>query len=308
MGWYGSRYGFFKPYVSVGTRRANAEKKIAKLQKKGQSLSPVTIAGSKITQSVWGKAWCDNLESYSDYSNRLDRGRSYVRHGLVIDLQIKSGKITALVSGSELYKVEVSITKCAAKLWKRICQQCSGQIGSMIDLLKGMLSTGVMQIITSKKSGLFPSPSEIKLSCSCPDGAYMCKHIAATLYGVGARLDTQPELLFKLRQVDHLDLLAHAGNVNSLVDKIAKSGQKTLGENDLGDVFGVDMEPAQPQIKPAKVLKSPEKKVKNKSKPSPLVKVKATSVSVNLQKNKKVTPQRKSLKKSKETAPDFPGR
>src|SRR6516165_2714205 len=98
--WFG-----FRPYVPVAQRRAQAAREVAKRQKKGQTVSPVVIEGRAIATTFWGKAWCDNLESYSDFANRLPRGRTYVRNGSVIDLQITPGQIKALVSGSEIYKV-----------------------------------------------------------------------------------------------------------------------------------------------------------------------------------------------------------
>ena len=102
-------YGF-RPYVTVGTRRAQAAREIAKLRKKGRQTSPVVIEGRTIAVTFWGEAWCDNLERYSDFANRLPRGRTYVRNGSVVDLQVAPGNVTALVSGSTLYDVKVSVT------------------------------------------------------------------------------------------------------------------------------------------------------------------------------------------------------
>jgi len=243
MGWYG--YGF-RPYVPVAKRQANAAKEVAKLAKKGRTIRPVKIAGRTIARTFWGKAWCDNMENYSDYANRLPRGRTYVRNGSVVDLQIMAGRVTALVSGSELYEIDIKFHACPPAHWNAIRSQCAGKIGSLIELLQGKLSAGIMQIITGADSGLFPKPKEIKLDCSCPDGAYMCKHLAAVLYGIGARLDDQPELLFTLRQVDHLELIARAGDVNKLVNSTSASGQKTLGTNELAEVFGIELQPGEP--------------------------------------------------------------
>jgi len=236
MGWY---YGF-KPYVSVAKRQANAKREMAKLAKKGQKIEPIQIAGRKIVDSFWGKAWCENLESYSDFSNRLDRGRTYVRNGSVVNLHIEPGVVTAHVSGSELYEVEIKIRALPSKEWSALRTKCAGQVGSLVDLLQGCLSQGVMQHVTHQQGGLFPRPSEIEMECSCPDGAYMCKHIAAVLYGVGARLDHQPELLFALRKVDHLELLAEAGKAPSLATS-ADVGP-TLAADQLSDVFGIEIE------------------------------------------------------------------
>ena len=227
-------------YVSVAERRRRAAAKIADLRKKGRSLAPVKIEGRKIATTFWGQSWCANLERYSDYASRLPRGRSYVRNGLVIDLQIAKGKVTAMVSGSELYEVEIAIAPVAAKRWNGICRDCAGTIDSLIELLQGRLAKAVMDRVCRDGDGLFPQPSEIKLSCSCPDWADMCKHVAGALYGIGARLDTQPRLLFELRGVDESELVAGAdqgaGRLNS-----APRSAKVLADDDVAALFGLEM-------------------------------------------------------------------
>ena len=230
------------PKPSVAQQRKNAEKKVAQLRKAGHGLSPVVIEGPKIVSSFWGKSWCGNLEQYSDYTNRLPRGRSYVRHGSVIDLQIAKGEITAQVNGSSLYRIRITIQPLAAKAWTDICRDCATSIDSMIELLQGRLSKAVMDRVCRTSDGLFPSPKEIKLSCSCPDGATMCKHVAAALYGVGARLDSRPELLFQLRGVDQQELIAKAGTAPAVfAGKKAPGSTKVLADDDLASVFGLDM-------------------------------------------------------------------
>src|SRR6267154_1020013 len=154
----------YRPYVPVAERRAKAIRKMGKLAKKGQKFSPVKIIGRKIATTFWGKAWCNNLESYSDFSNRLPRGRTYVRNGSVLDLQIESGKVTSLVSGSQLYHITINIKPLAAATWKSVKTNCGRQIGSLIELLQGNLSKGVMEIVTERESGLFPAPMEIEMS------------------------------------------------------------------------------------------------------------------------------------------------
>src|SRR5918996_1204790 len=203
-------YYDWKPYVPVAKRRQQAVQKMAKFKKQGHPIEPVVLDGRTIATSFWGKAWCDNLERYSDYANRLPRGRTYVRNGSVIDLQIGGGIVAAPGSGSEIYQVKVNVAPVPTLHWGAICRDCAGSIDSLVELLQGRLSKGVMDRVCQQGSGLFPSPKEIKLSCSCPDWADMCKHVAAVLYGVGARLDASPELLFVLRKVDHLELIAGA--------------------------------------------------------------------------------------------------
>ena len=218
-------YFGWHPYVPVAEKRRQAERKLAKLKKQGQSVAPVTIEGRTIAKSFWGKSWCVNLERYSDYENRLPRGRTYVRNGSVVDLQIAKGEISAMVAGSELYKIKIAIAPVTRARWKAICRDCAGTIDSLVELLQGRLAKGVMDRVCREGDGLFPSPTEIKLSCSCPDWADMCKHVAAVLYGVGARLDEKPQLLFVLRDVDENELLASAGQDLSANKSGARRGE-----------------------------------------------------------------------------------
>ncbi len=260
-----SRWGF-APYVPVAQRRARAEREMHKLRKKGKAIEPVQIQGRSIARSFWGKGWCSHLEAFSDFANRLPRGRTYARNGSVCHLCIDSGQIEAIVSGSELYKVSISIKKLDSGKWKSIKSKCSGQVGSMLELLQGKLSHEVMNIVIHQHEGLFPLPGEISLSCSCPDWATMCKHVAAALYGVGNRLDAQPELLFRLRGVDASELISAEV---SLPAQDGAEREDSLQEDSLGDIFGIDMDdtglnpPEKKKAAPAKTSapgKSPEKK------------------------------------------------
>ncbi|MGO8952045.1 MAG: SWIM zinc finger family protein [Rhodomicrobium sp.] len=230
----------WKPYVPVAERRRKAALLVQKLAKKGETVAPVIVEGRSIARTFWGKSWCENLERYSDYESRLPRGRTYVRNGSVVDLKIARGEIAAMVSGSEIYKVAIAIAPASQPVWKALCKDCAGSIDSLIELLQGRFSKGVMERVCLPDKGLFPSPKEIKLSCSCPDWADMCKHVAAVLYGVGARLDASPELLFTLRGVDHTELVAKAGEGLPLAKKPASS-KRVISGGDLGAIFGVEL-------------------------------------------------------------------
>ena len=257
MGW--SRN--WAPYVPVGKRRAQAARELAALDKsakgKGKARSPVRIATRKIATTFWGEAWCKNLESYSDYSNRLPRGRTYCRNGSILDLQISEGSVDALVSGSSLYKIKISIETLQAKAWKSIKVDCSKSIHSMMDLLRGKLSNAVMQRLTQAKIGLFPEPKEIDFKCSCPDSAYLCKHLAAVMYGIGNRLDSSPELLFVLRGVEQSELIGEiavgASESEGIIGQSA-NGENELSNDDLGSLFGIDLvsKPDESKKRPAK--------------------------------------------------------
>lgn len=243
-------YGW-SPYVPVAERRAKAARTMAQLARKGQVVSPVVIEGRAIARTFWGKAWCENMEAYSDFANRLPRGRTYVRNGSVVDLQIGPGEIIARVAGSELYTVRIQVKALPPSRWKTLCLDCSGAIHSLVELLQGRFSKAVMACMCRREGGLFPSPSEITLDCSCPDGADMCKHVAAVLYGIGARLDTQPELLFRLRQVDGTDLITQATRGVPLTME-GPGADKVLADDDLSELFGLELETAPSTVsKPA---------------------------------------------------------
>src|SRR5258708_15914282 len=129
-----------KPYVPAAARRRTADRTVGKMQKKGQMLSPVAASRGAIAKSVWGKAWCQNLERYSDYSNRLPRGRTYLRNGSVIDLKISPGEVTAQVMGSSLYRITVSIREVAGAHCQAIARACGPSIHTLFALSPLQLS------------------------------------------------------------------------------------------------------------------------------------------------------------------------
>ncbi len=261
------RNGRWPRYVPVAEQREAAARKAKELKDKGNQLQPVNVTATTIASTFWGKAWCRHLEKFSDYSNRLPRGRSYVRNGSVIDLKIETGKIVALVGGSSIYRISIAITPLPAKTWAALKAHCAGSIGSALELLQGNISDNTMQAVCDRDSGLFPSPQEIDLSCDCPDWAALCKHLAAVLYGVGARLDESPELLFVLRGVDYQELIGAELAIEM------NSTESELTEN-LSDIFGVDIDesisldvaPLLTKSEGAKRKKAVLKKRKNKKK------------------------------------------
>ncbi|MFT5421143.1 MAG: putative Zn finger protein [Candidatus Endobugula sp.] len=242
-------YGW-RPYVPVAKRREQTAKKMNKLRKKGMTIEPISIEGRKITRTFWGNAWCQHIESFSDYENRLPRGRTYARNGSVCHLSVQKGKIEGIVSGSELYNIRGEIKPLSKNSWQQIKTRCSGHIGSVLELLQGKLSDNIMSVVTDSQHGLFPSPKEIQLSCDCPDWADLCKHLAAVLYGIGARLDESPELLFALRGVDHNELI-------STDIQLPSTGKRRRISGDIADVFGVELSQNNEASEIVAVTKSP---------------------------------------------------
>ena len=245
MARYGDGWDDYRPYVSVGAKKAYGMLALAKLLKKSKrTAEPVVIAGRqrKLATTFWGKAWCDNLERYADFANRLPRGRAYLRNGSVLDLAITAGRIEAYVAGTELYRVTIDIAPLAKTRWRRVVARCTGRIGSLVGLLRGELSNDVLAVLTEAKDGLFPEPREMTLDCSCPDWAGVCKHVAAVLYGVGIRLDAKPDLFFVLRRVDQAELLSSA--TAGAVSRGRPAAGKRIADDRLSAVFGIDLEDA----------------------------------------------------------------
>jgi len=246
-----ARFGFgWGRYVPVAERRAEAARLVARLRREGRTVEPVEIEGRKIARTFWGRAWCDNLETYGDHANRLPRGRRYARNGSVVDLQVAEGRVTALVSGSDVYEVTVTVSPAPAERWREVAGRCAGRIDSVVELLSGRLADGVMEVLASREGGLFPGRHELRPRCSCPDGARLCKHTAAALYGVGARLDRAPELLFVLRGVDAANLVAEAESTGALGAGDPAHGD-ALAPEGLSELFGIELDDADEEAPPA---------------------------------------------------------
>lgn len=262
---WGDDFGY-RDYVPVGQKLANANQYARDVaSNSGREPSPVKSAGRTITKTFWGTAWCDNLKAYSDYSNRLPRGATYLRNGSVVDLVITPGAVEAIVAGSDPYEIEIKIEKLPKAEWTKIKEDCSASIESLLDLLAGKFSKGVMARLTQKTGGLFPSPRQISMSCSCPDYSACCKHLAAVMYGIGCRLDTQPELLFVLRGVDHTELISEAVAEGNLDRELADSSDNSLAGVDLGALFGIELEQPSAPVTTAAPARSPRKATVNKA-------------------------------------------
>lgn len=238
MGYYG-----YDEYVSVSEKKEKAKKSLEKLKKTNPDISPVIIEGRSIASKWWGKAWNKNLESYADYRNRIGRGRSYVKNGAVLDLKIKEGKVEAIVQGSRTkpYTVEIIIDKLNENKWKKLTEICNHRIDTMETLFSGKFPREFDEFFSDSKYGLFPSPKEIHFECNCPDSARMCKHVAAVLYGIGARLDEDPILFFKLRDIDFQELLKKSmeEKMQSMLKNADKKSERIIDDEDVFDLFGV---------------------------------------------------------------------
>ncbi len=236
-------YNGFPKYKSSADNKAKAASSLAKLKKSNPDTEPVVIEGRLIAKSWWGRSWNDNLESYADYYNRVSRGKAYVRSNAVLDLRIHMGIAEAKVQGSRVkpYDVSISIEPLVEKKWQRILELCNRRIDSLEELIEGKFPKELEILFTEQKYGMFPAPKEIHFDCSCPDWASMCKHVAATLYGIGARLDKDPMLFYKLRKVDGEELVRKSMDlkIESMLKNAGRKNSRALNEEDAFRIFGV---------------------------------------------------------------------
>jgi uncharacterized Zn finger protein len=237
MGW---GYEYYKK-PSVASQQRQAEKRRKQLEKKLGALQPIVIEGNKIAKTWWGLAWNKNLESYADFESRIGRGRSYCRNGLILDLRITEGEIAARVSGNSLYTVNIRIDKLPDKHWDKICAACAKRVENIGALVEGKFPQELADVFMKQGEGLFPTPREIHMGCSCPDWAGMCKHVAAALYGVGARLDSDPLLFFKLRGVDPSALIKKSveEKMQNLLANAGKKSTRVIEDDAVARIFGV---------------------------------------------------------------------
>ena len=268
MGWYN-----FGPYVSVAEKKLKAEKLIAKLKKTRPGIQTVCPTGRSLAQSFWGKAWCKHLETYADHENRIGRGRSYVRNSAVCHLAAKEGHLTALVAGSQgqPYEVNVTVRPLPASQWKAIKAASQGRIASMLDLLAGKFPADIMKRAADPENGLFPKLGELKFSCSCPDWAQMCKHVAAALYAFGHRLDQSPELLFLLRGVDPAELI----DLQNMAEAATGGDASPLKDESLSAIFGIELDLGNAEICQKTSRARAKKVVSRKAAPLPATPPKA---------------------------------
>lgn len=232
----------YYPQPTEKQLKSNAAQTAKKAAAKGKQLCPVILTGRTIAKSWWGKAWCENLERYADFETRLPRGQRYVRSGAVVDLQLQKGKILARVQGSRKtpYKVEIRISPLSEERCEAIINRCSNRVDTLENLLAGSFPEAMKDVFLGE-GGLFPTPREISFNCSCPDWALMCKHVAAALYGVGARLDEDPMLFFTLRGIDtgrFVDVVI-ANRIETMLSNVNKPSDRILRETDITDLFGV---------------------------------------------------------------------
>ncbi|MDR2606513.1 MAG: SWIM zinc finger family protein [Oscillospiraceae bacterium] len=233
----------YSEYVSVAGQKRAAQKQLEKLRKKNPNVTPVVIEGKRITATWWGNSWCDNFKRYADFQNRIQRGSAYCKNGFVLDLQIAEGEVSALVQGSNLYKLTISIDKLPDEKWQKIVIACAKRVENIAALTEGKFPKELADIFMRQGDGLFPAPNEIKFKCSCPDQyeKHMCKHIAAALYGIGNRLDSDPLLFFRLRGVDPSELIKKSveEKLQNLLANANKKSNRAIDDKDVARLFGL---------------------------------------------------------------------
>ena len=238
---YYDYYGGYT-YTSVSELKAKAASYVQKEAKAGNILHPIVLEGRTIAKNWWGKTWIDNLERYADYASRLERGRKYVRANCVVDLQIEGGLVNALVmgSGKKPYEIRVNIDQIDEEKYAEVTKKCANKIENLDSLVNGKFPEELKELF-SRKGGIFPTMSEIHFGCSCPDWADMCKHVAAVLYAIGAKFDSDPMFFFTLRGIDTEKLVGGAieNKIELMLKNAGNQSERILDDGDMAALFGV---------------------------------------------------------------------
>lgn len=222
----------------VSDLESRAECLLQELRAQGDVLHPVKSKSKNLAKSFWGKAWMKSLQYCEQQGMRLAGGRTYLRHGCVLDVQVEPGLIRSRVLGEFLYDVEIRTKTLDGERMRALSDCCVGNVASWVDLLQGQMNDELMGILSSEESGIFPLPNEWLFSCNCADYADVCKHVAATLYAFGVMIDSEPELLFTLRNISANDLLPHQIDVASIDD----DSRLRVDRNALQDMFGISLD------------------------------------------------------------------
>jgi uncharacterized Zn finger protein len=202
----------------------------------------VKLLSRTISYEWWGQQWCQNIAAYADYSNRLERGRAYIRKGAVKEISIEYGHVSAMVEGTapQDYKVDISINQVSDDLSEKLLRQ----IKDINDLKNGKVPENYKNLFTVD-NGIFPKANEIKFTCSCPDIACMCKHVAAVLYAIGSILDQEPLLIFQLRGIDveaYIDKQIFNATNEILIDiNNHADDERVINDAMLADLFGIEI-------------------------------------------------------------------
>lgn len=229
-------------YVSVEERKEKARKIIVKLSKK-QEIEPLEYNSNKKDKVWWAEMWENNMKEYADMQNRISRGRSYVKNGFVIDMKIKEGMIEALVMGSKSkpYNVDIRINKLSKINENKLIELTKGQITNLESFLNADFPKELEKALVDKEYGLFPTSKEIHFDCSCPDGADMCKHVAAVLFGISSKLTQNPLLFFTLRGIDVDKLIKSTMDekLDDMLKNASKKSTKTVSKKATADLFDI---------------------------------------------------------------------
>lgn len=186
---------------------AQARRELIELKSAGEEVRPVVGTTRKLAAHFWGSAWMKHLALCESGGWSLSAGRTLLRHGCVLDLQLEAGLIRARVMEERLHDVEIALDPLDGERLEELRTICSGKIDSLVPLLEGTLDDALLATLCNAETGLLPEPGAWHMSCTCPDWSEPCPHAAAAIYAAGILIDAEPSLLFRLRQVSPEDLL-----------------------------------------------------------------------------------------------------
>ncbi len=211
---------------------ALAARRLEELRAAGEELCPVVGRGRALASHFWGKAWMRHLAACEAGGLCLAPGRTLLRHGCLLDVQLAPGRIRARVSALRLEEVELQLAPLDEERLEQLVQLCQGRIDSLVSLMEGRVDEAVLAPLCDPQGGLLPEPADWKMSCSCADWAEPCPHAAAAIYAAGVLIDADPSLLFTLRSLDPAVLLR----------PVPQAEAAEFSADELGRLFGIELD------------------------------------------------------------------
>jgi uncharacterized Zn finger protein len=170
----------------------------------------------QFSRTWWGQRFIAALEQFTD-PGRLGRGRSYASGGRILDYTLAKGTVTARVRGSinpyfgvykePIYTTSITIKAISAANWTKVIRRIASRADLVTKLLMNEMPDTIEDVFSELDLHLLPhSERDFVTTCSCPDYANPCKHIAGVYYLLASALDNDPFLMFELRGLSRDDL------------------------------------------------------------------------------------------------------
>ena len=217
-------------------------------------------AGTSIDDTIsWADRWRRVLDAAGpSAARRIQRGQAVARRGGVSDLDLRVGEVRGSVAEarSHPYQVSISWDPAPRERWDAAAEQLRRELRFTAALLDGELPDDLADALGEVGVRLLPPFSALRLSCSCPERAAVCRHVAAVHDAASVLIGRDPVLLLRLAGRDHAVLLRELRrDPRSSTTSVEVPLDLSHGlEAALGDLDAIDLRPT-PVADPGALLR-----------------------------------------------------